>query len=143
MPSLTKITTNTTQTRIIRNWHQIDVKRKVLGRVATQIATLLMGKNKTYYVPHLDTGDYVVVTNTADVKLTGKKNATKLYSRYSGYPGGLRKVSAQTIRSKKSEELIRHAVYGMLPKNKLRDRMITRLYLYSDENHPFSEKFKR
>lgn len=126
---------------IIRSWHRIDVKGRVLGRIATQIAHTLMGKSKPYFVRHLDCGDYVVVVNSAHVVLTGKKETQKLYTRYSGYPGGLKVKALWQVRKEKPTELIRHAVWGMLPKNKLRDRLITRLYVYPGADHPYQTKF--
>lgn len=126
---------------IKRNWHHINAKGAVVGRLATRIAKYLIGKHKTNYVSHLDMGDHVVVTNVSKVKLTGRKKAQKIYSRYSGYPGGLKVVSYKKMAAEKPEEIIRHAVMGMLPKNKLRDRRINRLYIYRDEKHPFEDKF--
>lgn len=137
----TKSTKPIKASEIKRNWHLIDVKGKVLGRVATEIATRLIGKHKTNYVDYLDMGDYVVVTHAPDVVVTGKKEEDKLYARYSGYPGGLKKKTYAEIKKTKPEEIIRHAIYGMLPKNKLRDRRIARLYIYKDEKHPHEEKF--
>lgn len=134
------ITKPTKLSDIKRSWHLVDVKDKVLGRIATDIARKLMGKSKSYFVRHLDCGDHVVVINAKHVAVTGRKEKEKLYSRYSGYPGGLKKKALWQLRSEKPTEIIRHAVYGMLPKNKLRDRMITRLYVYPEENHPYKEK---
>jgi large subunit ribosomal protein L13 len=107
--------------------HEVDVAGKTLGRVATEIAQLLVGKNKTYFVRHLDCGDFVNVKNASKIKVTGKKETDKIYSRYSGYPGGIRNVSLKEIQKKNPNEIIRHAVYGMLPNNKLRDVWIVRL----------------
>ncbi len=125
---------------IKRTWHIIDVKEKVLGRVATDIAHTLMGKSKPYFVRNLDCGDYVVVINSKDVAVTGKKEKEKLYGNYSGYPGGLKQKALWQVRQEKPTELIRRAVYGMLPKNKLRDRLITRLYIYPEAEHPYKDK---
>src|SRR3989344_1606349 len=113
---------------IQRAWHQVDVAGQTLGRVATGIATLLMGKSKPYFVRNLDCGDYVVVINASHVRVTGKKASTKIYTSYSGFPGGLRKESFQDLQNRRPTEVIRRAVYGMLPKNKLRDSMVKRLY---------------
>lgn len=127
---------------IKRFWHLIDVKDKTLGRICSHIATLLMGKSKPYFVRNLDCGDYVVVINASLVKTTGKRELNKKYYRYSGYPGGLRIESLETLRQRKPEEIIHHAVSGMLPQNKLRDRMLVRLFILAKENHPYQDKFK-
>lgn len=126
---------------ITRSWHLFDVKDRVLGRAATRIAHALMGKAKPYFVRHLDCGDNVVVVNAAHVAVTGKKETQKTYGRYSGYPGGLKTKALWQVRKEKPAEIIRHAVWGMLPKNKLRDRLITRLWVYPDANHPHKAKF--
>jgi large subunit ribosomal protein L13 len=125
---------------IQRNWHLVDARDKVLGRIAGDIAHLLRGKNKPYFVPNLDCGDYVVVVNAAKVAVTGKKETDKVYTRYSGYPGGLKTTTVSELRKRKPGEIIRHAVSGMLPKNKLRDQWLTRLYIYADNNHPYEKQ---
>lgn len=126
---------------IKRVWHLIDVKDKVLGRAATEIAHKLMGKGKPYFVRNLDCGDYVVVINAKHVAVTGKKEKEKLYGNYSGYPGGLKQKALWQVRLEKPTEVVRHAVWGMLPTNKLRDRLITRLYIYSEGEFPYKNKF--
>lgn len=136
-----KHTKSTKANDISHGWHLVDAKGKILGRLATDIAHKLMGKAKPYYVPNLDCGDAVVVVNCNDYKVTGSKEQTKLYGNYSGFPGGLKQKPLQTVRQEKPTEPIRKAVYGMLPKNKLRDRLITRLHIYTTEDHPFKEKF--
>ncbi|MEK7129926.1 MAG: 50S ribosomal protein L13 [Patescibacteria group bacterium] len=136
---------NTKSTKISdikRSWHIFDVKDKVLGREATTIAHTLMGKAKPYFVRNLDCGDYVVVVNARQVAVTGKKEKQKMYGRYSGYPGGLKQKSLRQVRGERPTEIIRHAVMGMLPKNKLRDRLITRLYIYPEAEHQYKEKFR-
>lgn len=125
---------------IVRSWHLVDAKGKVLGRVATEIAQKLMGKQKPNFVRHLDCGDYVVVINSARVETTGRKEEQKMYGRYSGYPGGLKQKALWQVRQEKPNEVIRHAVWGMLPTNKLRDRLIKRLYIYKDASHPYGDK---
>ncbi len=136
-------TTKPTKAKDIqRSWYLVDVKDQILGRVTTGIAERLIGKVKPYFVRNLDCGDYVVVVNAKHVLVTGKKEKQKLYSHYSGYPGGLKQKALWQVRSEKPEELIRHAVMGMLPKNKLRDRLITRLYVYPEADHPYKDKFK-
>lgn len=127
---------------IKRQWYLIDVKDKVLGRIATVIAQLLMGKAKPYFVRHLDCGDYVVVTNAKHVKVTGKKEEAKKYFNYSGFPGGLRVRTLSRVRQQKPEEIVEHAVKGMLPQNKLRDRMLKRLHIFSGEEHLYNDKIK-
>ncbi len=137
------MTTQSTQIKDIkRSWHLVDVKNKVLGRVATDIALKLMGKAKPNFVRNLDCGDNVVVINAAHVAVTGKKEKQKLYGKYSGYPGGLKEKELWQVRKEKPTIIIRHAVFGMLPKNKLRDRLITRLYIYPEAEHPYQNKFK-
>ncbi len=132
----------TKQSEIKREWHLYDAKDEILGRVATKIAKLLMGKDKPYFVRNLDCGDYVVVINAKDIKVTGKKETQKKYTRYSGYPGGLRTRSLAEQRGADSTKIIFKAVKGMIPQNKLGDRMITRLYVYADANNPYGDKFK-
>lgn len=127
---------------IERRWHLVDVGRETVGRIATKIATLLMGKSKPYFVRHLDCGDYVVVVNAKEVKVTGKKLIQKIYTTYSGYPGGLRSESLRDLMNRKPEEVMRRAVYGMLPKNKLRDSMIKRLHVFAGGEHTYTDKFK-
>lgn len=123
----------TKESDIKRERHVLDVKGKVLGRVATDIAKLLMGKSKPYFVRNLDCGDFVTVVNAKHVILTGKKEDLKKYYAYSGYPGGLRVETPKTLRAKNPTQLIEHAVKGMLPQNKLRDRMLMRLEIHAEE----------
>lgn len=137
-----KITKPTKIGNIERFWHLIDVNDAILGRNATSIANLLMGKGKAYFAKNMDCGDYVVIINAATVKVTGNKEKQKTYTRYSGYPGGLKKARLEEIRAKKPQDLVRHAVSGMLPKNKLRDQMLRRLYIYAGVEHPYKDKFK-
>lgn len=136
------ITKPTRESEIKRNWHLIDVKGKILGRAATEIAQLLIGKSKPYFAKNLDCGDYVVITNAVNVRVSGKKEKDKVYTRYSGYPAGLRKITLSEMREKKPEEIIRHAVSGMLPKNKLRASMLKRLFVYKGEEHPYNDNIK-
>lgn len=128
---------------IERKWHVVDLKGKILGREANDIAKLLQGKHKVNYVPYLDMGDYVVAINAKEVEVTGSKELNKTYTYFSGYPGGLRTVSFQTLRENKPEEIIRHAVVGKLPKNKQRDRRMARLYVYPGANHPHTDKIAK
>lgn len=137
-----KLTKPTKTSDIERAWHLIDVNNAILGRNATKIANLLMGKGKAYFARNMDCGDYVVIVNAANVKVTGDKEKQKTYTRYSGYPGGLKRARLEEVRAKKPEEIVRHAVTGMLPKNKLRAQFLKRLYVYADDKHPYLEKFK-
>lgn len=136
------MTKPTKLSQIKHEWHILDARGKILGRLATEIAHLLMGKSKPYFVRHLDCGDYVVVTNAQDVKVTGKKEVQKIYFHHSGYPGGFRQEPLKRWREKKPEEIILHAVRGMLPQNKLRDRVIKRLRVFPGDEHPYKDRFK-
>jgi len=127
---------------ITRSWHLIDVKDKTLGRISSEIAQLLMGKGKPYFVRNLDLGDYVVVVNAKDVKVTGKKEDQKNYYRHSGYPGGFKVETLKELRARRPQDVVTHAVKGMLPQNKLRDRMLTRLFVFAEEEHKYADKFK-
>ncbi|MDH7476432.1 MAG: 50S ribosomal protein L13 [Microgenomates group bacterium] len=142
MNKLNLITKPIKEKEVVRDWHLIDVKGKILGRVVPQIAIWLQGKHKSNYVPYLDMGDYVVVINAQKIAVTGKKSKNKIYTYYSGYPGGLKKIFFEKMIQEKPQEIIRHAVSGMLPKNKLRDTRLTRLFVFPDERHPYQEKFK-
>ena len=124
---------------IKRVWHVVDVKGKTIGAAATEIAVKLMGKGKPNFVRHLDCGDYVVVINSKLVESTGKKETKKMYGNYSGYPGGLKEKALWQVRKENPNEVIRHAVWGMLPTSKLRDRLVTRLFIYPDEKHSHTE----
>lgn len=121
---------------IKREWFVVDLQEQVLGRAATEIARVLRGKHKPIYTPSVDTGDFVVVVNADKVKLTGNKLADKKYYRHSGYPGGIREISAEKLLDKKPEMLIQAAVKGMLPKNKLGRKMFTKLKVYAGSEHP-------
>lgn len=120
---------------IDRKYHLFDAKGKVLGRLATEIATILMGKNKVSYAPHIDGGDFVVVINTDLIEVTGNKAEDKIYHRFSGYPGGISSISFKDQLKKDSRKVVYAALYGMLPKNKLRNRMLTRLHLNKEGEH--------
>jgi large subunit ribosomal protein L13 len=119
-----------------RKWFLVDASDQVVGRLASQIASILMGKGKSTYTDFLDTGDFVVVVNAEKVKLTGKKWDDKVYYSHSGYPGGLKEVSARRMLEKHPERIVQFAVKGMLPKNKLGSRMLKRLKVYSGAEHP-------
>lgn len=117
-------------------WFMVDVADKVLGRVAAHIAVLLRGKNRRDFTPHVDSGAGVIVLNCDKVRVTGNKAEKKIYKRYSGYPGGLKETIFKHMKAKSPEYIVWHAVRGMLPKNKLGARMLSRLKLYKDEKHP-------
>ncbi len=119
-----------------RQWHLVDAQGKVLGRLASHIAMVLRGKTKAVFTPHMDAGDFVVVVNAAQVRLTGRKLDDKLYYRHSGYMGGLKQLSARQLLAKKPEEVLRHAVRGMLPKNSLGRRLLKKLKIYAGGEHP-------
>lgn len=119
-----------------RRWWVIDARGQVLGRVATRAAILLMGKHKPDYVPYMDVGDYVIVINAREVVLTGQKEKKKVYYRHSGYPGGLKSVTAAQVRATHPERLIEWAVSRMLPKNRLRKVYLRKLKVYADDRHP-------
>ena len=121
---------------IEREWWVIDAADKTLGRIATQVANLLMGKHKPLYAPYIDTGDYVVVVNAAKVKVTGKKAKQKVYYRHSGYPGGLKSQNFEELLSKDPSRVIELAVKGMLPHNRLGRAMIKKLKVYPGNEHP-------
>ncbi len=118
-----------------KKFYLIDAEGKILGRLATKIADILRGKNKPDFAPHLDKGDYVVVTNAAKVRVTGKKRENKIYRRYSGYPSGLKEENFATLLAKKPEKIIILAVRGMLPKNKLARQIIKKLKVYPGKEH--------
>ncbi len=117
-------------------WHVVDAEGKTLGRFATEIAVLLMGKHKTNYVPNLNTGDFVVVVNANKISVTGKKLEQKIYYRYSGYHGGLNEQKLSTVLERSPERVIKQAVKGMLPKNTMGKHMLSRLKIYAGESHP-------
>jgi len=137
-----QVTTATKVSEISRQWHLVDAKGKALGRIATEIAQLLIGKNKSYYVPNLDCGDHVVVINADKVEISGNKEKNKKYTNFSGYPGGLRVRTYEEVKKQGVEEIVRHAVAGMLPKNKLRSDRMTRIYISRDAEHKYADKFK-
>lgn len=127
---------------ISRSWHHIDVKDKVLGRVSTEIAKFLMGTHKPTYSTHMDSGDHVVVTNAKDIKVTGKKSQQKIYRSHSGYPGGLREIAYSKLLKERPENVIIHAVSGMLPDNRLKNKRLARLKVFAGAKHLYEDKFK-
>ena len=129
-------TTMAKANEVDRRWYVIDAEGKVLGRLATEVANILRGKNKPIYTPHVDTGDYVIVINAEKVKLTGSKWDDKIHAYHTGYPGGRREVAYKEIREKHPERVIEYAVKGMLPKSRLGRSMFTKLKVYAGSEHP-------
>lgn len=121
---------------ITQEWYLVDAQDRILGRIATQIANILRGKNKPVFTPYADAGDFVIVTNAEKVRLTGNKLENKRYYRHTGYPGGLKTRTAQEVLTKKPEDLILMAVKGMLPKNRLGRKLIKKLKIYAGNVHP-------
>ncbi len=119
-----------------KKWYIIDGEGKTVGRLSTKIARLLRGKEKPQFTPHADIGDFVIVVNADKVKFTGKKWEQKKYYWHTGYPGGIKSITANDLAKKKPEEIIRKAVWGMLPKNKMQDKLISRLKVYTGTEHP-------
>ncbi len=135
------MSTNSFSARDIkRNWHLVDAKSQPLGRLATGIAKILMGKNKPEFVPYLDNGDFVIVTNAKAVKVTGRKFTDKVYYHHSGFPGGLKAETFDKLIVRRPSEVIRHAVVGMLPKTKLGKKMIKKLHVFEGSEHPFEKQ---
>ena len=124
------------QSTLEREWYIVDAADQRLGRLATEIAMVLRGKNKPHYTPHLDTGDFVIVVNADKVKVTGKKRTQKLYRRHSGRPGGMKTETFSQLQVRLPERIIEHAVKGMLPKNSLGRDLFTKLKVYSGPSHP-------
>lgn len=136
-------TYSTKASDIKREWHVINVEDKVLGRVATQIASLLMGKHKAIFNRNGDVGDYVVVLNAKKIRVTGDKAKQKLYYRHSGYPGGFKTTSLENVLENHPERVIEHAVKGMLPHNRLSALMMTRLKVFVGETHPYGGQLSK
>jgi len=130
------VTTQPIKDQIEKDWFLVDAENKILGRLASKIASILKGKTKPIFTPYLDTGDFVVVINAQKVKLTGRKLNDKVYYHYSGYPGGMKSITPKDLLQKKPEEVIRKAVWGMLPKNSLGRQMLTKLKVYPGKTHP-------
>ncbi len=127
---------------IVRKWHLLDATDQILGRFSTTVAKLLMGKDKVVFSRHLDNGDQVVILNVEKIKVTGKKELEKLYHRHSGFGGGYKKLNVSQVREAHPNRLLEHAISGMLPKNKLRPRMLTRLHLITGSVNPYEQYFK-
>lgn len=138
MKNLHFTTKHANSATVIHQWHIVDVTNKTVGRIASKIASVLKGKNKAYYTPHVDCGDYVVVVNADKLVFTGNKLEQKNYINYSGYPGGKKEETAASILVRKPSYIIEHAVKGMLPKNRLGRKMFKKLFVYTSPNHPHS-----
>ena len=126
-----------------REWYSVDADGQILGRLAVKLATVLMGKHKPTYTPHVDTGDFVVVTNAEKIKVTGRKSQTMSYARYSYHPGGLKVTSFEAMRQKHPDRIIQFAVKRMLPKNAMGRRLLKKLKIYSGPDHPHQAQLCR
>ena len=132
-----------TQKEVNRNWNLVDAKGEILGRLSSKIAQLLTGKGKPTYSPHMDSGDYVVVINAEKIEVTGKKKTQKLYRSHSGYPGGFKEATFAKMSLEKPEEIIKHAVMGMLPDNRLKKDRLTRLKIVKGDKNPYQDKWQK
>jgi large subunit ribosomal protein L13 len=131
------------KSEVERDWFVVDADNKVLGRLAAKIASILRGKHKPIFTPHVDTGDFVVVINAEKIHLTGTKRDNKMYYRHSGYPGGIKSTSAGELLEKKPEAVIQHAVKGMLPKNTLGRQQLKKLKVYAGTDHPHESQMPK
>ena len=129
-------TTSIRAEEITRDWYLVDADNQTLGRLASRVAQILRGKNKRYFTPHMDMGDFVVIINAEKVKVTGNKEADKTYFRHSGHPGGITQVNLKNVRQQHPEKIITNAVKGMLPHNRLGRKLLTHLKIYATEVHP-------
>lgn len=129
-------TTMTKPSEVVRQWYVVDGSGKTLGRLASEVATVLRGKHKPTFTPNVDTGDYVIIVNADKVEISGDQEFKKFYYRHSGHPGGMRKRSTRDMREKYTIEWVEKAVHGMLPHTKLGDKQRTHLFVYKGENHP-------
>ena len=129
-------TTSIRAEEITRDWYLVDADNQTLGRLASRVAQILRGKNKRYFTPHMDMGDFVVIINAEKVKVTGNKEADKTYFRHSGYPGGITEVNLKQVRQQHPEKIITNAVKGMLPHNRLGRKLLKHLKIYATDVHP-------
>ena len=136
MSKLHFTTKHANEATVQRNWYVVDGTNQTVGRMCARVASVLRGKNKAYYTPHVDCGDYVIVTNCDKVRFTGNKLDEKLYINYSGYPGGKKEEAAGDLLKRRPEVIIERAVKGMLPKNKLGRKMYKKLFVYVGSEHP-------
>lgn len=136
MSKLHFTTKHANEAGVQRSWYVVDATNQTVGRMCARIASVLRGKNKAYYTPHVDCGDYVIVVNAEKVKFTGNKLDEKEYLTYSGYPGGQKRVIAADLQARRPEVIIERAVKGMLPKNRLGRKMFKKLFVYAGNEHP-------
>ena len=129
-------TTSIRAKEIIRDWYLVDAENQTLGRLSSRVAQILRGKHKPYFTPHMDMGDFVVIINAEKVKVTGNKERDKTYFRHSGYPGGITKVNLKKVRQQYPEKIINNAVKGMLPHNRLGEKLLKHLKIYTTAVHP-------
>lgn len=129
-------TFSTTPKDIEREWFVVDAEGQILGRLATQVASILRGKQKPYFVPYLDTGDHVIIVNAENIRVTGNKLEQKVYTRYTGWPGGLRSVTLKDRMEKEPDQVVRGAIKGMLPRGPLGRQMLRKLHVYAGSEHP-------
>ena len=120
------------------NWYVVDGTNQTVGRMCARVAAVLRGKNKAYYTPHVDCGDYIIITNADKILFTGNKLEEKLYDTYSGYPGGLKQETAKNLLKRRPEAIVERAIKGMLPKNRLGRKMFKKLFVYASAEHPHS-----
>jgi large subunit ribosomal protein L13 len=132
-----------TQKEVRRSWHLIDATDQVLGRLSTKVATYLMGKHKPSYSAHMDSGDYVVIINASNIRVTGKKADQKLYRSHSMYPGGFKEIAYTQMKERHPERILEFSIKGMLPENRLTDKRMRRLFVFPTETHPYEAKFKK
>lgn len=136
MSKLHFTTKHANEATVKRDWYVVDGTNQTVGRMCARIAAILRGKNKAYYTPHVDTGDYIIVINAEKVILTGDKINQKVYDHFTGYPGGLKEETASNLQKRRPEVMIERAVKGMLPKNRLGRKMYKKLYVYAGNQHP-------
>jgi large subunit ribosomal protein L13 len=136
MSKLHFTTKHANEATVQRNWYVVDGTNQTVGRVCSKIAAILRGKNKAYYSPHVDCGDFIIVINAEKVKFSGNKMEDKIYINFSGYPGGKREEDAQTLQKRRPEVIVERAVKGMLPKNRLGRKMYKKLFVYAGTAHP-------
>jgi large subunit ribosomal protein L13 len=138
MSNLHFTTKHANEATVRRNWYVVDGTNQTVGRMCSRIAAVLRGKNKAYYTPHVDCGDFVIVTNADKVKFTGNKFDQKFYQNFSGYPGGLKEEAARDLIKRRPEAVVERAIKGMLPKNRLGRKMFKKLFVYAGDQHPHS-----
>ena len=136
MSKLHFTTKHANEATVKRNWYVVDGANQTVGRMCAKIAAILRGKNKAYYTPHVDTGDYIIVVNAEKIVLTGKKIDQKMYDHFTGYPGGLKEETAANLQKRRPEVMVERAVKGMLPKNRLGRKMYKKLFVYAGTEHP-------